>query len=82
MRAEPQSRGPGAPVPRGRVPAPITFIQHLWDPAALRRAGQALTCWARHEEPLEKELAMEKPTHVITLPFSSWTEVNPGSSVG
>jgi len=64
------------------VTALITFIQHLWDPATLWRAGQTLTYWARHEEPLEKELAMEKPTHVITLPFSSWIELNPGSSVG
>lgn len=61
---------------------PSTFIQQLWAIATLRRAGQTLIFWARHEEALERGLATEKPTFVIVLHLFLPDGVAPGSSVG
>lgn len=66
-------------LPSVNLHSSITFTLGCSNP---EEAGQTLTCWARHEKPLEKGLAMEKPTHVITLQFSSWMELKPGPSVG
>ena len=62
--------------------APSPFIQQLWDIATLRRAGQTLIFWARHEEALDRGLATEKPTLVIVLHLFLLDGVEPGSSVG